>query len=202
MLVLTLQGGSDDYYFYLLESTPSLDHLSSQYTSFPVHFGDSDGGYEVRVLAVRDDTYVTIPVFSINITLNRGEFHMVDNADTRLGFKISCSKPCMAVQYMRSLGYGGTDYVRMGPFLAVLTGDTRAANSFIFTAPSMIDSSSTMHGAISVITDTFPGTGLHLNDDSLQDLEWEQVEDSTNWYATMAIEGQFFQLYSTEASER
>ena len=59
-----------------------------------------------------------------------------------------------------------------------------------------------MHGAISVITDTFPGTGLHLNDWNMEYLEWKQVEHSTNWYATARIEDEFYELYSTEASER
>ena len=130
-----------------------------------------------------------------------GEFHLVDNTVTVFGFKITCSKPCMAVQYVRSLPAGGDTGEHMTAFLAVLTPDERASNNLIFTLPRKIDYDSTV-GAISIIVNTYPVTGLHLNDTSLADLNWQPVEDSPNWFATMDITYGFYHLYSTLSTER
>jgi hypothetical protein len=131
-----------------------------------------------------------------------GEFHLVDNTVTVFGFKITCSKPCMAVQYVRSLPAGGDTGEQMAAFLAVLTPDERASNNLIFTVPSMIDHSSTFYGALSIIVNTYPVTGLHLNDTSLADLNWQPVEDTPHCFATMRIQSGFYHLYSILSTER
>ena len=180
---------------------PDMEYLGTEYTTFPIHYG-GDGGYEVRVVAVTNDTHVTIPAYSLSSDLDMGQFLSVNNTITAFGFHISCSKPCMAVQYMRNLPASG-EGIEMSTFLAVLTPDDRASNDMIFTLPSMIDyESGVMHGAISIIINTYPVTGLYLNDTSLNDLNWQSVSDSSMWYATTEVESGFYSLYSSEPSER
>ena len=180
---------------------PISDELGTEYTSFPIHFGADDGGYQIRIIAADNNTDVSIPAFSADFSLNMGEYYLVDNQETRFGFKVFCSKPCMVVQYLRSLPEGGSTDYAMGSFLAVLTPDEGASNNLIFTVPSVINEGD-VEGAISIIMDTFPVTGLHLNDTSLADLNWKLVEDNTTCYATMEIGEGFYHLYSTEPSER
>ena len=181
---------------------PMLDELGTEYTSFPIHFGDDTGGYEIRVIAVEDDTSVSVPAFSAGFSLNMGQYYAIDNQVTRFGFKVYCSKPCMVVQYARSLASGGSTGSAMGSFLAVLTPDEGASNNLIFAVPSVIDDNCGVDGAISVIMNTFPVTGLHLNDTSLTGLNWQLVDNSTTCYATMGIGAGFYHLYSNEPSER
>jgi hypothetical protein len=179
---------------------PNMEELGTRYTSFPIHFG-GEGGYEVRTIAVENDTDVTVPAFSTSETLNMGEFHTADNTVTELGFTIHCSKPCMVVQYMRNLPMGGNTDTYMSMFLTVLTPDDNLSNNLVFTVPTWIGSADGM-GALSIIVDTYPVTGLHLNDTSLADLDWQPLEDSTNWVATLEIEHGFYQMYSSVSSER
>jgi len=177
-----------------------MDDLATEYTTFPIYHG-GDGGYEVRVIAVADDTHVTIPAFSLSSDLDTGEFFLVDNAITTFGFYIACSKPCMTVQYMRTLRF--SEGVPMSSFLAVLTPDERASNDMIFTFPTMIDyTTQSIKGAISIVINTYPVTGLHLNDTSLADLDWQPADGSPNWYAAMEVESGFYSLYSSVPSER
>lgn len=180
---------------------PTMSDLGTEYTSFPVQFGGS-GGYEVRVIAVADDTVVTIPAVSTSLTLDMGEFHSIDNSVTMFGFVISCSKPCMGVQYVRSLPQGGDSALPMRPFQAVLIPSEGFSNNLIFTVPRMFDYSGETVAAISIIINTFPVTGLYLNETSLADLNWQSVEESSNWFATVEIDAGFYQLYSTDTSER
>lgn len=181
---------------------PALSELGTDYTSFPVHFG-GDGGYEVRVIAVADNTDITVPAFSTSLTLNMGEFHVIENNVTRQGFKISCNQPCLVVQYMRGLPSGGPSGLHMSSFLAVLIPEDRATSSLIFTVPRLINHSTfAMAAAISIITNTYPGTGLYLNDLSLANLDWQPVEAASNWFATVEIDAGFHELFSTVASER
>ena len=181
---------------------PGLDELGTEYTSFPIHFGGDDGGYELRIIAVENNTDVSVPAFSADLTLNAGKYYVVDNQVTRFAFKVFCSKPCMVVQYARALPPGGSTDIAMGSFLAVLTPDEGASNNLIFTVPSVINDPSGIDGAISVIMNTFPVTGLHLNDTSLADLNWQLVENTTTCYATLSIGEGFYHLYSTEPSEK
>lgn len=201
-LTWCLFQGASNAVQYILESMPALSELGTEYTSFPLHYGGDDGGYEVRVIAVEDDTDVTVPAFSVSLTLNVGEFYTINNTLTRAGFRISCSKPCQAVQYVQTLPPGGPTDMPMATFLAVLTPDGQSSNSLIFTVPRMMNSSSDMVAAVSIITNTFPVTGLYLNETSLADLDWQPVEDSTNWFATVEIETGFYQMFSVESSER
>lgn len=180
---------------------PALNELGTEYTTFSVHFG-GDGGYEVRVIAIADDTDVTVPAFSTSLTLDTGKFHVIDNPVTRLGFRVSCSKPCQVVQYLRSIPAGGDTGFHMATFMAVLVPDEQSSNHLVFTVPRMIESSSDMKAAISIIINTFPVTDLYLNETSLADLNWQPVEDSINWFATMEIETGFYQLFSSDSSER
>ena len=48
--------------------------------------------------------------------------------------------------------------------MGVLTPDEGASNSLIFTVPNMINHRDTVDGAISIIMNTYPVTGLHLNE--------------------------------------
>lgn len=180
---------------------PPLSELGTEYTTFPVHFG-GDGGYEVRVIAVADDTDVTVPSFSTSLTLNMGEFHVIDNTVTRRGFQISCSKPCQVAQYLRALPAGGDTGLAMGSFLAMLIPDERSSDHLIFTVPTMSSASLAMKAAITIIIDTFPMTGLFLNGISLADLNWQPAEDSSNWAATVEVQVGFYQLHSIQSSER
>ena len=180
---------------------PTLDELGTEYTAFPLHFG-GDGGYEIRVIAVENNTAASVPEFSADFNLNAGEYYVIDNVVTWFGFKVFCSKPCMVVQYVRSLPQGGSSDTYMGSFTAVLVPDDRASNSLIFTVPTVLDMDDVTMGAISVIMNTFPVTGLHLNDSSLAELAWQLVENSTNCYATLRVERELYHLYSTEPSER
>ena len=149
-----------------------------------------------------NDTNVTIPEHSLSLDLDMGEFLSVDNTITEFAFHISCSKPCMAVQYMRNLPASG-EGIEMSAFLAVLAPDESAGNDMIFTLPSMIDADfGDMKAALSVVINTYPVTGLHLNGTSLNDLDWQPVDDSPNWYATTEIESGFYSLYSNIPSER
>ena len=179
----------------------NLNDLGTEYTTFPIHFG-GNGGYGVKVIATEDNTDVSIPAFSADVTLDMGEFYEVDNTVTVFGFRVSCSKPCMVVQYVRALPSGGNTGLAMPAFLAVLAPDQEASNNLIFTVPSLIDFSSTSRAAISIIMNTNPVTGLYLNTTSLNNLNWMATEDSTKWYATVEIPAGFYQLYSTEPSER
>lgn len=178
---------------------PSMRELGKEYISFPILFG-GDGGYEIRVIAVQDDTIVTVPTFDVSKTLNMGEFHLIDNPVTNLGFIISCSKPCMTVQYVRSLPEGFTETMRA--FMAVLVPQELSCNDLIFTIPRSIDFTVRELGAISIITNTFPASGLHLNDTSLAELDWQPIENSLNWFASVGIEAGFHHLYSTDQWER
>lgn len=181
---------------------PTLSQLGTEYTTFPVHLG-GDGGYEVRVIAVANDTDVTVPAVSTSLTLNMQEFHVINNTVTRLGIRVLCSKPCMVVQYAQNLPAGGDTGLPMAAFLAALIPDERASNSLIFTVPTMYDHPSfTMDAAISIIINNFPVTGLYLNEASLVDLNWQPVEDSSNWFATVEVDSGFYQLYSTDTSDR
>ena len=173
---------------------PSVAELGLQYTSFPIHFG-GNGGYEVRVIAVEDDTQVSIPALSIDSTLNLAEFLESDNTATRFAFGVSCSKPCLAVQYMRNLPKSGDFY--MSGFMAVLTPEETTLCNSIFTVPTMIDDSD-VRGAISIITSVSP-SGLLLNGNSLVGWDWQPV--STKWYATDEIGPGFYQLQSTNPAE-
>jgi hypothetical protein len=183
------------------DSMPSMDQLGTEYTSFSIHFG-GEGGYEVRAIAVEDDTVVTVPAFSTSLTLNMGEFHLIDNTVTGLGFKVSCSKPCMAVQYVPSLPAGGDTGEAIGAFLAVLTPDERSSTNLIFTVPSMMNDEPDFMAAISLIVNTIPVTGLYLNDTSLVDLDWQPVEDSPNCFSTVEVGYGFDHLFTTYPSER
>ena len=179
---------------------PSMDQLGMEYTTFTIHFG-GEGGYESRVIAVEDDTAVS-PSFSTSVTLNMGEFHFIDNTRTGLAFKISCSKPCLAVQYVQTLPAGGDTGEAMGAFLAVLTHDERSSANLIFTVPSMMNDEPDFMAAISLIVNTIPVTGLYLNDTSLVDLDWQPVEDSPNCFSTVEVGYGFYHLFSTSPSER
>ena len=182
---------------------PSVDELGIEYTSFPIHFGDDNGGYEVRIIAANNNTDVSVPVFDIDISLsNPGDYHVVDNRVTRFAYKMFCSKPCMVVQITRSLSSGGSENTEMGSFMAVLTPDEQASNSLIFTVPNMINHAEGVDGAISIVMNTYPVTGLHLNETSLAGLSWQLVENSTGCYASMSIDEGFYRLYSNESSER
>ena len=182
---------------------PSADELGTEYTSFPIHFGEDDGGYEIRIIAAYNNTDVSVPVFNIDIRLNNpGDYHVVDNQVTRFGFKMFCSKPCMVAQYARSLSWGGSESTGMGSFMAVLTPDEGVSNSLIFTVPNIINHGDTVDGAISIVMNTYPVTGLYLNETSLASLSWQLVENSTGCYASRSIDEGFYRLYSTEPSER
>jgi hypothetical protein len=180
---------------------PAMYELGTEHTSFPLHFG-GEGGYYVRVIAVVDDTDVTVPAFATSLTLNMGEFHVINNGVTELGLKMSCSKPCMAVQYVPSLPAGGDTGLRMNAFLVVLTPDEKSSNNLIFTVPYMMYDEPSFRAAISIIVNVFPVTGLYLNDTNLADLNWQPVEDSGNWFATVEVGYGFYHLYTTAPSER
>ena len=178
--------GSQNYHSYLMESMPSVSELGLQHTSFPIYFGGA-GGYEVRVIAAEDNTGVSIPALSIDSTLNLGEFLVADNTATRFAFEVSCTKPCLAVQYMRNLPQSET---KMSAFMAVLTPDETKLCSSIFTVPTMV-ADSDVTAAISIITNE-PTSGLLLNGNSLTGWDWQPV--STKWYATNTIGPGFHEL--------
>ena len=180
---------------------PGLDELGTEYTSFPIYFGADSGGYEIRIIAVENNTDVSVPAFSADFSLNTGDYYVVDNQVTRYGFKVLCSKPCMVVQYVRSLPAGGSTDAPMGTFMAALTPDEGASNNLIFTVPHIMLEPSA-DAAMSIIMNTFPVTGLHLNDTSLANLTWQLVENTTSCYATFAIDLGFYHLYSNEPSEK
>ena len=181
---------------------PSRDELGTEYTTFPIHFGDDTGGYEIRVVATEDNTTISVPTFSLEVSRHAGEDYHFGNSATRFAFKVFCSKPCMVAQFCRSLPSGGSTGLPMGSFLVMVTPDEGASNNLIFKVPSIINDPGGVDGAISIITNTSPVTGLHLNDTSLTDLTWQLVENTTNSYATLQIGDGFYQLYSTEPSER
>ena len=181
---------------------PSKDELGTEYTTFPIHFGDDTGGYEIRVIATENNTQVSVPAFSLDVSLNATGYYHLENTVTRFAFKVFCSKPCMVAQICRSLPSGGSTGIRMGSFLVVVTPDEGASNNLIFKVPSIINDPDGIEGAISIIMNTFPVTGLHLNDTSLSDLTWQLVENFTNCYATLPIGDGFYHLYSNEPSER
>ena len=157
----------------------------------------------VRIIAAENNTDVSVPAFNIDIRLsNLGDYHLVDNQVTRFGFKMFCSKPCMVVQYTRSLSWGGSVSTGMGSFMAVLTPDEGASNSLIFTVPNVINHADGVDGAISIVMNTHPVTGLHLNETSLAGLNWQLVENSTGCCAAVSIDEGFYRLYSNEPSER
>lgn len=179
---------------------PTTSQLGTEYNTFPLHFG-GDGGYEIRIIAVADNTDVTVPAFSTSLTLHIGEFHVVDNTLTRLGFKVLCSQPCMVAQNVRALPADNAGH-RMAGFLAVLIPEERATGNLIFASPRNLDHAFDHRGAISIITNTYPGTGLHLNDTSLADLNWQPVNSSSSWFSSVEIDSGFYHLYSTQALER
>ena len=185
---------------------PSVADLGYFYTSFPIAYGESEGGYELRVIAVVDNTDVSIPVYIVDTTLqNKGDYYVLYNIITNYAFTLSCSQPCLVVQYARELEVGGDHWETMSSFQAVLTPDTKAATNLIFTVPSSIDhvySSLPTRASISMIVTYYPVVGLHLNDTNLADLDWQRVDDSWNSYATMEIGRGFYCLYSTVSSER
>ena len=122
-----------------MESMPAVGELGLQHTSFPIYFGAAVGGYEVRVIGAEDNTVVTIPALTIDSTINLGEFLVADTTSTRFAFEVSCSKPCLVVQYMRNLQEG--DGSHMSGYMSVLTADETKLTSAIFTVPTMIDDS-------------------------------------------------------------
>ena len=188
---------------FVEDSMPTVDELGTEYTSFPIHFGADDGGYEIRIIAADNNTDVSVPVFNIEIRLsNPGDYHVVDNQVTRFGFKMFCSKPCVVAQYTRSLPSGGSTNTVMGSFMAVLTPDGGASNSLIFTVPKTINHDDGVDGAISIVMNKYPVTGLHLNETNLAALSWQLVENSTGCYASMSIDEGFYRLYTNEPSER
>lgn len=183
-----------------MESMPRMDQLGTEYTSFPPHFG-GDGGYEVRIIAAHDDTDVTVPAFQTSLTLDSGDFHVIDNPETGAALWMTCSKPCMAVQYLRSLPQGGQADEYLAAFLAVLTPDVMSSSDLVFTVPRTRDNPYFRAG-LSLIVNTFPITDLFLNDTSLADLDWQSVEGSGNWFATLEIEHGLYRLYSSVPTER
>ena len=144
---------------------------------------------------MENNTGVSIPALSIDSTLNLGEFLVADNTATRFAFEVSCSKPCLAVQYMRNLPQNDS---YMSGFMAVLTADETKICSSIFKVPTMVDDSK-VTAAISIITNASP-SGLLLNDNSLTGWDWQPV--STKWYATNTIEPGFYELQSSNPAER
>lgn len=92
------------------------------------------------------------------------------------------------------LEWNGTRYV--------LIPEERSSHSLIFTVPRKIDFSADMVAAISIVTNTFAVTGLYLNDTSLDDLDWQPIEDSLNWFSSFEIGAGFHQLYTVETEER
>lgn len=97
---------------------------------------------------------------------------------------------------------GGGTGLPMSAFLAVLVPEDRSANSLVFTVSTMMNYSSEVYAAISLVVNTFPMTGLYLNDQNLVDLDWQPVVHSHNWFATLEIESGVYNLYSTEVLER
>ena len=189
---------------YAFASMPSLFEIGTDYTTFPLHYG-GDGGYEVRVIAVANGTGVVIPEFSVDVTLNMGEFYEVDNTQTMFGFHVSCSLPCMAVQYVRTLPEDSTaGILAMHPFLAALIPAHRGTDDLIFTVPTMAQHSPGMRAAMSITVNAFPVTGLYLNGTSLADQDWQPVDGSQHSYATVELEDAagFYRLYTIEPAEK
>jgi hypothetical protein len=108
----------------------------------------------------------------------------------------------MVVQYVRCLPAGGDTGEAIGAFLAVLTPEERSSTNLIFTVPNMMNGHSRFMAAISLIVNTFPVTGLYLNETSLANLDWQPVEDSSNWFSTVEIGYGFYHLFTTSPSER
>lgn len=200
--MLTLPQENAVFTSYIGESMPTMSELGTEYLSFPAHFG-GNGGYLVRIIAVEDNTQVTVPSFSTILNLDQGEFHVVDNRVTKFAFNVSCSKPCMVVQFLRSLWAGGETDRHMQPFMSMLIPDDSSSNSLIFTVPSQIETHPSTRCVIAIITNTFPPTrNLYLNDTYLSYLDWVLMEDSASWYATFEIEAGSYQLYSNDLLER
>lgn len=184
----------------MFDSMPKLSELGLEYVSFPLAFGDTAYGYVIRVLAVADDTDISIPEAGISTTLMMGDFNEIDNVPTNGGYVVTCSKPCMVVQYIKTLPPGDT-LRAISSFMTVLTPSEQMTNNLVFTTPEVSSLGSYTTTAVSLLVNTYPIRGLQLNGTKLEYLDWKPVEHAQMWCATVVIQPGFYQLLSYEENE-
>ena len=77
---------------YVYDCMPSTGELGTMHTTFPILFGPDDNGYVVRVVAVSDDTTVTIASLGVSEVVNAGHYYELEHRVNKEALKVSGSK--------------------------------------------------------------------------------------------------------------
>ena len=106
---------------------PPVDQLGKRFTIAP--FAERTSGYIYRVVAVRDNTTLTIDSGSVIHIEHAGYFYERDITNANHVSTVTSDKPVLVAQF--SKGYT-TDYVSAGPVMMVVPPEEQYVNSISF----------------------------------------------------------------------
>ena len=74
---------------YIFDSMPNTAELGTSFTTFPLIFGPDDSGSVLRVMAVTDDTVITIDSLGVSESVNAGDYYELEHRESYDARKVS-----------------------------------------------------------------------------------------------------------------
>lgn len=130
-----------------MDAMPEITDHGTDYVSFQnAALGAYHQGYFIQVVSVSDGTVVDIPEVSVSVVLDAGEFETVPFESSNTSTKVTCSNPCLVVQYGAEAWMSN---MWGGPYMITLNPNMLLAKDLIFTTPrsSMDSEVTTLYGA-------------------------------------------------------
>ena len=148
---------------------PPVDRLGRQFTIAP--FVERDTGYIFRIVAVRDETNVSISSSVSGVfSMNAGQFYEGDVNDTNITFIIT-NKPVLVVQFAK----GFTSDGKYGdPFMMVIPPREQYVNSVSFASFNM-SQYEIYNNYLNIITSCDRLSGIIFNGDKFEDITWYDI---------------------------
>jgi hypothetical protein len=187
-----------------MDAMPGVDALGTEYITFPNAGGLEREGYYIQVVSVSDGTVVSIPEEGLTVELAAGEFISEMFVDSNMSTFVSCSSPCLVVEYGCQDSESSSGDLRTGPYMITLTPAKLLSTDLVFTTSVR----STFEGTRTVLALVVEGsdepvTNLYLDGVSLESEDWQLVDQSDHQYVMgLLLETGFHHLYSDDANRR
>ena len=153
---------------------PPVDRLGRQFTIAP--FAERDTGYIFRIVAVRDETNVSISSSVSGVfSLNAGQFYEGDVNDTNITSVIT-NKPVLVVQFAK----GFTSDGKYGdPLMMVIPPREQYVNSVSFASFNM-SKYEVYNNYLNIITSCDHLAGIIFNGDKIEDITWYDILEESD----------------------
>ncbi len=185
----------------LIKVMPPIQELGKSHIVPPVPHRADDVDYVVRVIPSKGDTTVQFNE-TYKETVKKGSYAEVENLPASEPTVISCSAPCMVVQFNKGKE---ADWTSTDPFMSIIPPTDQYTDMFQFSTYNSLprDFSADVNHTVIIVAKSDVISKMMLNKEKLSKWTWTEVEGKTEYkYTFMKVAEGDYTITVDEAKDK